>query len=282
MPDICVVHLVRRKNGIEPFQSFLASYLGNSAGIDHELLIVYKGFFRKADIVPYEELLREVAHSSLRIADFGFDLQSYFIAAEKCSSKYCCFLNSFSIILDKDWWLKLYQHISQPGVGLVGATGSWGSNYPRQEMFNKNGPYWKKTLRPMVLFALKAFYGMYFDQFPNYHIRTNGFMIMRDTMLKIRRGMLLTKMQAYILESGKYGITKQMELMGFRPIVVGKNGKGYEKHEWNISSTFWRGVQDNLLISDNQTRKYDTETSDLKQQWEFFAWGSNVMRSLDQ
>ncbi len=94
--------------------------------------------------------------------------------------------------------------------------------------------------------------------------------------------MLLTKMQAYILESGKYGITKQMELMGFRPIVVGKNGRGYEKHEWDISNTFWRRVQENLLISDNQTRKYDTETSDLKQQWEFFAWGSNVMRSLDQ
>jgi hypothetical protein len=94
--------------------------------------------------------------------------------------------------------------------------------------------------------------------------------------------MLLTKMQAYILESGKYGITKQMELMGFRPIVVGKNGKGYEKHEWNISSTFWRGVQENLLISDNQTRLYDKEDSDKKKKREFFAWGSNVMRSLDQ
>jgi len=125
VPDICVVHLVRRKNGIEPFRSFLESYLGNSAGIDHELLILYKGFSWKADIDPYEELLRDVAHSSLRVADFGLDLRSYFIAAEKCSSKYCCFLNSFSIILDKDWLMKLHQHIRQPGVGLVGATGSW-------------------------------------------------------------------------------------------------------------------------------------------------------------
>ncbi len=107
-------------------------------------------------------------------------------------------------------------------------------------------------------------------------------MIMRETMLRIRRGKLLTKMQAYKLESGKYGITKQMEWMGFRPMVVGKDGKGYEKSEWNISSTFWRGVQENLLISDNQTRRYDTETSDLKQQWEFFAWGSNVKEFLDQ
>ena len=283
MSDICVVHLVRRKNGIEPFQSFLASYLGNSAGIDHELLIVYKGFFRKADIVPYEELLREVAHSSLRIADFGLDLQSYFIAAEKCSSKYCCFLNSFSIILDKDWLLKFYQHISQPGVGLVGATGSWGSIGKTPIKLDKEGiSYLRQLARYLYKYLNKMIINRLFLDFPNYHIRTNSFMIMRDTMLKIRRGMLLTKMQAYILESGKYGITKQMELMGFRPIVVGKNGKGYEKHEWDISNTFWRRVQENLLISDNQTRKYDTETSDLKQQWEFFAWGSNVMRSLDQ
>jgi hypothetical protein len=282
VPDICVVHLVRKKNGIEPFQSFLASYLGNSAGIDHKLLIVYKGFFRKADIDPYEELLREVPHSFLTITDLGFDLRSYFIAAEKCSSKYCCFLNSFSIILDKDWLLKLYQHISQPGVGLVGVTGSWQSFCPRQEVYNKNMAYWKKLVRPMAMFILRGFFGMYFDYFPNYHIRTNGFMIERDVMLKISRGMIIIKIQVYFIESGKHSITRQVELMGFRPIVVGKNGRGYEKHEWNISSTFWRGVQENLLISDNQTRLYDKEDSDKKKKREFFAWGSNVVRSLDQ
>ena len=57
VPDICVVHLVRRKNGVEPFRSFLASYLENSAGINHELLILYKGFSRKADIAPYEKAI---------------------------------------------------------------------------------------------------------------------------------------------------------------------------------------------------------------------------------
>ena len=83
MSEICVVHLVRRKNGIEPFRRFLKSYLGNSAGVDHELLILYKGFSSEADTNPYEELLRNVTHSFIRIADFGFDLRSYFIAAER-------------------------------------------------------------------------------------------------------------------------------------------------------------------------------------------------------
>ena len=282
MSDICVVHLVRRKNGIEPFRSFLESYLKNPAGIDHELLILYKGFSQKADIGPYEELLRDVAHSSLSIADIGLDLRSYFIAAEKCSSKYCCFLNSFSIILDKDWLLKLYQHIRQPGVGLVGATGSWGSFCNAQVIKTEATSYRNQFKRALFKYPKRILTGLYFLTFPNHHIRTNGFMIMRETMLKIHRGKLLIKIQAYMLESGKYGMTKQMEWMGFRPMVVGKDGKGYEKSEWNISNTFWRGAQENLLISDNQTRKYDKESPAWRRKWEFFAWGSNIKNPLDQ
>ena len=105
MSDICVVHLVRKKNGMEPFRLFLESYLKYPAGVDHDLLILYKGFYRKADISPFEELLKDVPHSFLMVADFGFDLRPYFVAAEKHDSKYFCFLNSFSVVLDKDWLL---------------------------------------------------------------------------------------------------------------------------------------------------------------------------------
>lgn len=66
---------------------------------------------------------------------------------------------------------------------------------------------------------------MHFDHFPNYHIRTNGFIIACDTMLKIHRGSLLTKMGAYRLESGKNSITKQIERMGLKSVVVGKDGR---------------------------------------------------------
>jgi len=267
---------------MEPFRSFLESYLENPAGVDHELLILYKGFFREADIVSYEELLRGVSHSFLTITDIGFDLRSYFIAVEKCNSKYYCFLNSFSIILDKDWLLKLYQHISQPGVGLVGVTGSWGSIGHSPILRKEIDSFWYRLARNLYKYPRKVLVRPYFFKFPNYHIRTNGFMIRRDTMLKIRRGALLTKMQTYILESGKCGITKQVELMDLKPMVVGRDGKGYEKCEWDISNTFWRGAQENLLISDNQTRKYDKEGSDKKQRWEFFAWGSGAMKPLDQ
>jgi hypothetical protein len=282
LSDICVVHLVRKKNGLEPFRHFLTSYLENPAGVDHDLLILYKGFYRKADIGPYEKLLEDVPHSFLMVADFGFDLRPYFIAAEKYNNQYFCFLNSFSIILDKDWLLKFYQHISQPGIGLVGATGSWGSIRPSWLGYKKqkeNVPLWKKLLRPLVWKTIKKYLEKYIDDFPNYHIRTNGFMIERTTMLNIKHGMVLTKMQALLLESGKRGITNQVKQIGLRSILVGKNGECYDKHEWNVSNTFWRGTQDNLLISDNQTRKFDAENPEEKRELELFAWGdANELR----
>lgn len=257
---------------MEPFRSFLASYLENPAGIGHDLLIVYKGFYRKSNIAPYEKLLKNIPHENLMVADFGFDLRPYFIAVQQHNSKYFCFLNSFSVILDKDWLNKLYRHISRPGVGLVGATGSWGSIRPSREVKHEL-PWYRKLARKWM----GPYFGIYFDHFPNYHIRTNGFMIARDNMLKIRYGIILTKMHAWILESGKASITKQIEHIGLKPVVVDTDGRSYDKHEWAVSNTFWRGRQANLLISDNQTRKYNTSTLEWKRKLEFFAWGNLVI-----
>ncbi len=274
MSDICVVHLVRKKNGLEPFRHFLSSYLEHPAGIDHDLVILYKGFDRhEMDIVPYEKLLDNVPHSFLIFKDAGFDLEPYFASAEKIKNPYLFFLNSFSVILDHDWLLKFYQNIRTSDVGLVGATGSWGSICPGRFTTKQNIPLWKKMIRPLIWRMVRYYFGLYFDCFPNYHIRTNGFMISREIMLKIRWSRVLTKMHAYRLESGKNSITKQVEQMGLRCLIVGKNGIGYDKQEWNISNTFWSGAQENLLIADNQTKKYASDDLDGRAKWEKFAWG---------
>jgi hypothetical protein len=265
--------LVRQKNGIEPFRNFLDSYLSHPAGVEHELLILYKGFSGGPDIAPYENLLKNTPHIFLLLSDFGFDLRPYFVGAEKSNCRYLCFLNSFSLIQDGNWLLKLYRQITKPGIGLVGATGSWGSMCPRRLTTKKTLPLWKKLLRPVVWRAIRSYFRLYFEPFPNYHIRTNGFMVLRDTMLKIRRGPLLTKMHAYRLESGKNSITRQIEKMGLKVIVVGKDGVGYGKNEWDVSNTFWHQTQSNLLISDNQTRNYDSEDRECRSSRERFAWG---------
>jgi hypothetical protein len=277
--NICVVHLVRKKNGIETFRRFIESYLKHPAGIDHELLILYKGFRLQVDTVPYEELLVGVRHSSLKVTDIGFDLRAYFTVAERLRHQYFCFINSFSAIQDEEWLLKLYRHITKPGIGLVGATASWGSICPGPVSKKKNPSLLIRILRPVFWRPLRAYVGFYFDSFPNYHIRTNGFMIARDTMLKIRRGLLITKMETYRLESGKNGFTKQVERMGLKPVVVGKDGNSYEKEQWRLSQTFWCDGQKNLLIADNQTRRYESEDMDSQERLERFAWGER--KSLD-
>ncbi len=276
MSDVFVVHLVRKKNGIQPFRAFLESYAYHPAGMPHNLLILYKGFSNEAEIKPYEQLLKGTLHTKLLISDVGYDLNAYFLAAEYSNSSYLCFLNSFSLVQADDWLLKLYRQITKPGIGLVGATGSWGSILPGRLTTKKAPPLWKKLLRPLAWRAIRAYFRLYFEPFPNFHIRTNGFMVSRDTMLKVRRGMLLTKMHAYRLESGKNSFTRQIDRMGLEAIVVGKDGVGYSKNKWDFSNTFWSQTQSNLLIADNQTKKYDSADGEQRSRLEHFAWGRST------
>jgi hypothetical protein len=75
-------------------------------------------------------------------------------------------------------------------------------------------------------------------------------------MLKIDYSPIITKVDAWKMESGKKGLTRQILDMNLKILVVGKDGRGYEKEQWDKSDTFCKGRQSNLLISDNQTRAY--------------------------
>jgi hypothetical protein len=176
--------------------------------------------------------------------------------------------------LDDNWLLKLYTHIEKPGVGLVGATGSWGSICPGPYTKMKNIPIWKKLIRPLAWRLAGIYFSHYFHRFPNAHLRTNGFMVYRDTMVKVKFVSLLFKIHAYRLESGKTSITNQIKKMGLNVVVVGKDGLGFEEKEWHASNTFWSQTQSNLLIADNQTRKFETADSQTRSFLENFAWGS--------
>jgi hypothetical protein len=265
--------LVRQKNGTEPFRIFLESYFNHQAGIEHTLLIIYKGFSGKSDVAAYESLIAGIPHTCLFLSDIGFDLRPYFIAARKSESKYLCYLNSFSVILDDNWLLKLYTHIKKPGVGLAGATGSLGSIGPGPVTTQKKPPLWKKILRPLVWRLLARYLRLYFSPFPNLHIRTNGFMISSDNMRNIRHGFIFAKMHAFSLESGKNSITNQIKKMGLNVILVGKDGLGFEENQWHLSNTFWTQTQSNLLIADNQTRRFEAADSPTRSFLENFAWG---------
>lgn len=130
MRELCVVHLARAQNGVEPFQRFLASYGANPAGIDHDLLVVLKGFERAADADAHRALLAPFPHATLSVSDEGFDITAYYAAVAHVAGRYraFCFLNSYSEILAPGWLEMLHRNLGAPGVGLVGATGSWNSH----------------------------------------------------------------------------------------------------------------------------------------------------------
>lgn len=294
--EIGVVHLVRAVNGLEPFKRFVDSYRRFPGGKDHDLIIVLKGFSSGVDPAEYLNLVASFRHVVLHVPDIGFDITAYFAAVRQFGDqyRYFCFLNSYSEFLDGDWLEKLHHHISRPGVGLVGASGSWQSHagggigwpwkflsvardhyrlYPRKAQWERlllgwigaRNHYFLPLKRSIHLFAN-------FRPFPNYHIRTNAFMATSTLLRRIHCPIIATKGDAYKFESGRRGLTIQVLKEGLRVLVVGRDGIGYERETWNESHTFWQAEQENLLVGDNQTREYQRGSPERRAHLYGQAW----------
>lgn len=283
---ICVVHLVRAANGVAPLRAFLESYRRHAAGIEHDLLLLIKGF---QPPLPRqcEDLLEGVAHLRRFIPDRGFDIDAYFDAVKAHEAKWYCFLNSFSVILADGWLAKLHGALVDRNAGMVGATGSWQSVFANfsdsivpPPSYQAGYPAWKRLLLRWFPLVRRIWPPMrrwmrrgMFDPFPNHHLRTNAFLISRETALLVRIAPMRKKFDAYLFESGSRGLTRQVLDMGKPVLVVGRDGKAYEMKDWHLSNTFWRGNQENLLVADNQTRKYDGSDLDVRALYSTFAWG---------
>jgi hypothetical protein len=276
MNNICVAYLLRKNNSPTHFTCFLNSYKKNIPGIDHDLLIIYKGFKDKLETLQFEKELFNIKHDFIFFDDYGFDLTPYLFIANKFNYEYFCFFNSFSEINSENWLLNFYKAINRESVGIVGASGSSGSIVPRIKTYRKDMPFFKKLVRPLVVPFIRALRKNSFKEFPKFHIRTNAFMAKKEVLQKIKFGTLKSKLDAYKLESGLNGITRQIELMGLRPLIVTKDGSVFEKNDWQASCTFWTKNQANLMVTDNQTRKYDVAKAHEKKSLELFAWGKNL------
>jgi hypothetical protein len=277
MPEICVVHLVWLPLGLARFAEFIASYREHEAGVEHDLLIIFKDVERPDQLAVYEELLAGINYKSLFLGSAGFDLVPYFIAAEKFDYKYFCFLNSYSVILAPDWLRLMSMHLQARGVGVVGATASYESYYTnlRRSRPRFGVRSWRSALgkykhwRRMLAQAKE-----HFDPFPNYHLRTNTFMIARELMCRIKFAGEADKMESLKFESGKDGLTRQVCALGLQALVVGRDGVAYAREQWRQSHTFRSGGQRNLLVADNRTRQYAEADAPTKILLEQCAWGN--------
>jgi hypothetical protein len=287
-PTIGLVHLVWAPLGPEPLRAFLRSYRAHPAGAPHELVILLNGAredrdaqrdrgqrdrrdARERDPAAAPPLtratlaaeLRGVEHRVIALERPLLDLAAYGEAARQLEHARLCFLNSYSAILADDWLGHLAHAAALPDVGLAGATGSWES---RAALVHGSALHWAYQLAKLPA-KRRAF-----PRFPNPHIRTTAFMLRRDLVLALGLERAHDKDAAYLLESGRQSITRQVQARDLRAVVVGRDGDVYDFAEWPRSRTYRGGEQANLLVADNRTSDWQHATPELRRKLSRQAW----------
>jgi hypothetical protein len=252
MPEVSVVHLVWAPLGPAALERFIASYTAQPAGLEHRLVVVFKGFAKPEDAAGHASLLDGVEHDSMFYSRPTFDLPAYAAAVETFDASRYCFVNSETVILATDWLRALNDALAVPGVGAVSATASYES--PRSIIPSRRRRW---------------------PRFPNPHLRTNAFMLSRELMLSANWPEIATKAEAWELESGNNGLTRHTWRRGLETRVVGRNGTPYRPHEWPSSATFRSCDQANLLVADNRTREWDEAGATGRAKLTRLAWGAD-------
>lgn len=246
---IAVVYLARGADTgcFNSFERFLNSYKSRIADIHHTLYIVFKGFKSETDLSKARNIFDCVDHKRIYLDDNSFDIGAYIQVSAIAEEQFICMLNTGSEIMTNEWLTKLFSNLCLPGIGLVGATGSF------------------ESLRNI---------NFTFPSFPNIHIRTSGFLIERTLFVKLTKGLKFSdKWDCYQFESGVNSLTNRVTLLGLKILVVGRNGRGYSPEFWPDSDSFRLAGQDNLLIHDNQTRGFSTMPWGVKREFVSRTWG---------
>jgi hypothetical protein len=226
----------------------------------------------------------------------------YFAVAAHLRRGRYCFVNSYCRPLADGWLAKLDAALARPGVGQVGASGSWASMYSWAS-YSLGLPSVYAGLmppRPVVREQLKAI-GLErtggrasrsntvrvrlrslpriprelteFEPFPVAHLRSNAFMIEHELLRELRLPRVRDKMDTHVLESGVGSVTCQLGGLGLSSLVVDRDGGVFEPGEWHLSRTFWQGEQEGLLVADNQSECYAVGGFERRRVLSCLAWG---------
>jgi hypothetical protein len=290
-PDIAVFYLARGiGGGLSAAAAFFESYQQHPAGLPHRLVVITKGWDGMAGLDRVQSWTKRLGGSVLMVKDDGFDLGAYSTATELITSGYCCFFNTHSQILENDWLLNMSSAVSRPDVGIVGATGSYGSIATpprlqiamlRQRQSALGLPAFLLRLLYLALVRVPKFYLLETRQwpgFPNPHVRTNAFMLRHSDFRAFlgKHAFPGKKQDVWSMESGNHGLTRFFQKQGLGALVVGRNGVGYEPEHWPESGVFRSPQQPNLMVADNQTRGYERADPAMQRLLELTAWGKIV------
>jgi hypothetical protein len=293
-----VVHLIRRVNGVEPFDEFMTSYERHDAGRDHDLVLLFKGFESPDELAPYRRRAAGHKTDEIHISDAGIDVSAYLEAARRLSHRRICVMNSWTTPLSGGWLDALESTLDRPDAGIAGATGSWASHRSAwtSRLGLPNGYGGKlPDLRPMVRAMqtvdieepprlparLKAAARgvpsaiLAHPGFPSPHIRITACAIDRELLLSLRSGRAFSKPASYRLESGHRSWTTQLIQRGLVPYVVGRESGPLPPAEWASADIFWQGAQGDLLAADRKTVSYQRAPESVRAIFAYYAWGKD-------
>ena len=263
--NFTVAYLINgdEQNIEESIVNFSSSYMKYSSGIEHELYLLIKNRQKNNFDKIINDSFVDCNYKIMPVDNEGFDIGAYYQFAKQVDAKYIFLINTNSFLLTNNWLKKVSIGIEKD-IDLVGTSAS----YEQLKLKNKND-------------------NNFFAKFPNPHIRTNGFMIKRKLFIdivnnylnKIQKKNFLTKLDTYRFESGKIGLTSYLLNNNFKISLIGANGRLYNVKNWPVSNTFRLNEQENLLISDRQTRFYDSLQYQKKKYFNYISWGNTTNKS---
>jgi hypothetical protein len=303
-----VLHLVWGPLGPVALRDFLTTYREHDPGQAHDLAIVLNGVDVGGEgaLAAREKLLAELEGTEHRLIDLQrpvLDLVAYRQALGAADNERVCILNSHSRIRCDGWLAAMDESLGRPGVGIVGATGSWAGMRSYAQYHLRLPSAYRRVWRDRSA-TLKAFrdlalerdgapaprglrghvntaralldMAVYCPSFPSPHLRTNAIMADRELLLDLLPDRLGRKVHAYRLESGAGSITRQVKRRGLHALVVDRSGRAFEPRDWPDSETFWQGAQSGLLVADNQTDAYHRGDLARRRVLSRFAWGERA------
>jgi hypothetical protein len=262
---ILVCYLFTKFDDELSLKKFLDNYTKITSGLDHDLLICFK-LLNKNKIDNLKIFLKNIKYveyiDSSDVNDYDFG--SYKRIANDFSDRNIFFLNSHSYPISNFWLKKVFDHFKPNSI--VATTASYESILSSTRL---------KKFYKIISFLLKIKnYKKKFHEFPNPHIRTTGFLInSKDFSLFMRNNTLVTKEDAWSLESGKYSLTNFFKKKKYDILIVNSDGKKFFEKDWPFSETFNYLNQSKSIISDKHTRKYSLLDHTQKKLHQLKTWG---------
>jgi len=110
--------------------------------------------------------------------------------------------------------------------------------------------------------------------FPNPHIRTTGFFMNSNDLLKLKfdRNKFVKKIETNYFEAGRKGLSAMSIKNGFDLLLVNSENEVFEMNDWKKSQTFCLGEQEKLIFIDNRTEEYSKASLKIKQKMTKFTW----------